>query len=279
MSFMVSRDKPLGDFISIYLARATDEDIRRRRVGSGGAVTAMLIYMLEEKIVDAVVVAKKKRGLEGEVAIAKTRDEVIKVAGDRWNVLPFTAKLRESLAEEDIENVAIVCLPCQAQFLRQMKLYPLLETDFSRKIHVIISLFCMGTYATEAFLNFLKIMYGMNPEDIINIQLRGEKINIMTAEGTKEISTHEVLPYVQMGCLICPDYAGIFADISVGISENNPGYTVLISRTEDAEKIIGEAHEKGYIELIRGGTDLREEIELRAQSKLMRAAKYASMLL
>ncbi len=279
MSFVVSRDKPLGDYRAIYLARATDEEIRKRRVGSGGAVTSMLIYMLEKGIIDAVVAAKKRRGLEGEIAIARNRDEVLRVAGDRWSILPFTAKLKDSLMEEDINSVAIVCLPCQAQFLRQMKLYPLLETDFSRKIYMIISLFCMGTYATEAFLNFLKMMYGMDPEDIINIQLRGQKITIVTTKEKKELSTSEVLPYTQLGCLTCPDYTGIFADISVGISENNPNYTVLISRTDIAEQIISGAERGGYIEIRKGGPDLVDEIELRAQAKLIRAVKYASMLL
>ena len=176
-SFIVSRDKPIGDYVSIYLARAADENIRKRRVGSGGAVTSILIYLLEKNIVDAIVVAKRKKGLEGEIAIAKSRDEILKVAGDRWNVLPFTAKLRETLAEEEINKVAIVGLPCQAQFLRQMKLFPLLETDFSRKIYLVVSLFCMGTYATEAFLNFLKMMYKLEPEKILSqIMKYNEKI-------------------------------------------------------------------------------------------------------
>jgi len=105
MSFMVSRDKPLGDFKAIYLARATDEEIRKRRVGSGGAVTSILIYMLEKGVIDAVVAAKRKRGLEGEIVIARNRDEILRVAGDRWNVLPFTAKLRKNMIEEDKNNL------------------------------------------------------------------------------------------------------------------------------------------------------------------------------
>lgn len=278
-SFIVSKDKPLGDYVSIYLARALDENIRRRRVGSGGAVTSILVYMLENNIVDVIVVAKRKRGLEGEIVIARTKDEIIKVAGDRWNVLPFTAKLRDTLLDEEISKVAIIGLPCQAQFLKQMKLFPLLETDFSKKIHIVISLFCMGTYATEAFLSFLKMMYNLESEKILNIQLRGEYVHILTTEGDRKIPTSKILPYVQMGCLICPDYSGIFSDISAGVSETRPGYTVLISRTENADKIINDAKDKGFIELKRASLDIVEELELRANSKLMRAAKYASMLL
>jgi len=279
MSFMVSRERPLGDFISIYLARSRDEEIRSKKMVGGGAITSILIYLIEEGIVDGVVVARKKKGLEGEIVVARTREQIIRVSGSKWSVLPFTAKLRESLSEEELENVAIVSLPCQAQFLRQMKLYPLLETDFSRKIRIIISLFCMGTYATEAFVNFLEKVYGMDAETISDIHLKGENIHIITTEGEKTIPTSQILPYMQLGCLICPDYTGIFSDISAGVSENHPGYTILISRNKNSEEIIKNAQEKGYIEIMKGAPALQEEIELRAQAKLMRAVKYASIVL
>ena len=95
----------------------------------------------------------------------------------------------------------------------------------------------------------------------------------------KEIPTQEILPYVQLGCLICPDYTGIFSDISAGLSEVHLGYTVLIARNENAVKIIQEAEKAGYIETKPGTLDIVEEVKFRAETKLIRAMKYASMLL
>lgn len=137
----------------------------------------------------------------------------------------------------------------------------------------------MGTYATEAFIHFLAKVYGMRTDEIMDIHLKGENIYITTTEGEKVIPTSQILPYMQLGCLICPDYTGIFSDISAGISENYPKYTILISRNNDSEEIIRAAQEKGYIELKRGTHALLEEVELRAQAKLMRAVKYASIVL
>ncbi len=48
MKYVVVPKDPLGDFIRVYLARAKDEEIRKRRAGSGGAVTAFLTYLLGE---------------------------------------------------------------------------------------------------------------------------------------------------------------------------------------------------------------------------------------
>ena len=277
--FIVSKDKPIGDYVALYLARSKIGGAEGYERGRGGAVTALLIYLLDKKIIDAVVVTKKTRGLEGEIKVAKTREDLLEAAGTRWSVLPYTAKLRESLMEEDIQRVAIVGLPCQAQFLRQMQLYPLLETDFSKKISLIISLFCMGTYASEAFIAFLKKVYKLNPEDIVDIQLRGDTLYVRMPDEEKEIPTQEILPYVQLGCLICPDYTGIFSDISAGLSEVHLGYTVLIARNENAVKIIQEAEKAGYIETKPGTLDIVEEVKFRAETKLIRAMKYASMLL
>ena len=137
----------------------------------------------------------------------------------------------------------------------------------------------MGTYATEAFVHFLKRVYKLNPEEILDIHLSGDKIHITMTKNEMTIPTNDVLPYVQMGCLICPDYTGIFSDISAGMSENYPGYTVLIVRNPETKKIVEDAYNDHYIEIKPGSANLIDELNFRAQVKLMRAVKYASMLL
>ncbi|WFO75952.1 Coenzyme F420 hydrogenase/dehydrogenase, beta subunit C-terminal domain [Desulfurococcaceae archaeon MEX13E-LK6-19] len=276
---MIQPDKPLGEYIAIYLARAADPNIRVKRVGSGGAVTALLLYMLEHGVVDGVVVAKKIKGFTGEIVIAKTREELLEAAGDRWGVLPFTMKLKEKLLEEDIKKVAIVGLPCQAQFLWQMKMFPMLETDFSNKIKLVVSLFCLGTFATEAFLSYLKTIHGIDPDTIETIRIIGDKIIVVHGGVEKEMHIRDVLPYMQLGCLVCNDYTGVFSDISAGTSETYPGYTVLITRTSEADKILNEASKEKYVELQKAPLSIIEEIEMKAKAKIMRALKYMSIVL
>ena len=91
-------------------------------------------------------------------------------------------KLKERLSDESIERVAIVGLPCQAQFLWQMRMYPMLETDFSGKITFVVSLFCLGTFATEAFLNYLKTYHGIDPESVESINIVGDYIEHLERE-------------------------------------------------------------------------------------------------
>ncbi len=279
MAYPIPLDKPFGEYVSIYLARALDDEIRVRRIGSGGAVTGLLLYMLENNIVDAVVTARKKEGLRGEIIVARSRSELLQAAGNKWSVLPFTLKLKETLSDESIRDVAMVGLPCQAQFLWQMKLFPVLETDFSQKIKFIISLFCIGTFATEAFLDSIKRIYGIDPEKVISINIVGDSVVIRYDGEKKEILLAEAVPYMQLGCLVCPDYTGVFSDVSAGISEQAPGYTILIARNEKADQIIRGAMEKKYLELRKAPPHILEEIEIKARAKLIRAQKYMSLVL
>ncbi len=276
---LVTLDRPLGEYQEILLARATDESIRAQKVASGGAVSALLIYMLENGIVDGIVVAKRVRGLVAELVIARTREEVLQAAGNRWSVLPYTTKLREALQSEDLKRVALVGLPCQAQFLYQMRMFPLLETDFVSKIYLIISLFCFGTFASEAFVDLLKLRYGLEPERITYIGLEKNFIKVVYDSEEKLIPLQEVLPFVQTGCLVCPDYTGVLSDISAGISENYPGYTVLIARSDRGLELIYRARDHGYLEVRKASADVIEEIETKARGKIVRATRYMSLLL
>ncbi len=138
----------------------------------------MLGKNLDEELIDGVVVAKRVKGLLAKLVVAKSNEEILRAAGNRWSVLPYTTKLRETLQSESINRVTIVGLPCQTQFLQQMKTFPLLETDFVTKIYLIVSLFCIGTFATEPFIEFLKLRYGLDPERVTYIGLEKNSIRI-----------------------------------------------------------------------------------------------------
>lgn len=270
-------DKLLGNVLGIYLARAVDEDIVKRRVAGGGAVTALLIYMLERNLVDAVVAVRKVKGLESHAVVARNREEVLEVAGNRWSVAPFTSELKTSIIERGLKRIALVCLPCQAQFLRNMKDFPLLEADFGERIRYIISLFCMGTFASEAFLNYLWMKYGVQAKNIRDIKLLGDTLNISHDEQTLILPLKEAQPYLQEGCLRCNDYTGIWSDISAGIVQSELKWTVLITRNEEAERLLKNAVKEKYV-IIREGAHIIREIKDKAEEKYSRAMKYATLV-
>ena len=275
---VIDPDHPIGTYVNVYEARAVDKRVRALGKRSGGAVTAILLYLLEEKLVDTVIVARKKKGLRGEAYLARTPREILEAAGPKWSIVPYTLGLKEKLVSPEVKKAVFVGLPCQAQFLRQMKMFPLMESDFSRKIYLIISLFCMGTFAVESFLDYMYRSYKISPEDISGIEVRGEELVVRYKDGELSIRIEEALPYLQHGCLTCPDYTGVFADISAG-SSPTPGYTVLITRNKLADKIVRDAANSNYIEIHEATVKIIEEISEKGRSKIFRSYKYLSAVL
>ncbi len=266
--FAVDMENPIGSVVGAYVAKPAKDF-------GGGAVTSILLYLLENGRVDGVVTARKVKGLTGEILLIRTVDELLKTAGNIWSVVPYTMKLKEMLSSSDVRKVAFVGLPCQAQFLRQMKMFPLTESDFASKIHVIISLFCMGTFAVESFASYLSKSHKISLEDVENIDVDGEHLVITYPGGELRLAIDLVLSHIQHGCLLCPDYTGVFADISAGRVR---GETLLITRNKFGDNIVRKAAEKGYLEIEEAFEEL-EVAMLKAKEKVERSIRYLTRLL
>ena len=92
----------------------------RRRGASGGVLTQTLIYLLETKYIDGVILAKQ--GLptaeKARCVIAETREEIIDCAQSVYipvSMLDILNKLDEN------KSYAITCLPEQSAALRKMQ--------------------------------------------------------------------------------------------------------------------------------------------------------------
>jgi len=44
------------------------------------------------------------------------REEILSAAGNRWSLVPFTAKLKDVLFSDEMSRVVIIGLPYKAQF-------------------------------------------------------------------------------------------------------------------------------------------------------------------
>lgn len=278
---MIMPDDPLGKFKRIYLAKTKSKEIASIEGVSGGAVTSILCYLLDNNIVDAVVTVKKDVGIEGKVVIARNTREVLEAAGSKWSLVPYMKVLKDAIYEHSLGKVAIVGLPCQISFLRQMKNFPLLETDFGEKIHLLIGLFCIGTFAQEVFKSFIMREYGIDAKVIRDIRIEGENLVIYTDTKEKhtEIPIAKLLKYLQTGCLLCGDYTAVSSDISAGVLPNHPGTTVIIARSNESEEILNDAEKKGYLKIFPASRDVVEEIKCNAIEKMKRAKMYMENIL
>ncbi len=256
--------KPLGEYINVYKAKPK---------AAKGVITSFLCYLIENKHIDGVVSTQKSKG---KVIIAKTKEEIIASAGNVWHIVPYTIELKEAIENEGMHNLAIVGLPCQMKFLRQVKTFPLVESNFGERLRYLISLFCYGTFDQESMFNLLREKYNLLPNQITEIKTTDKFLKVIaTEDNIIDIPLSDVQGYLRSGCYLCPDYTGVFSDLSAGFVNKEK---VLIVRTEEINERIQEAEKTGYLILQEASKKEIKEIEKKALQKIERAIEHQNRI-
>lgn len=255
-----AEDIILGSYLGCYIGHATESRVRYK-ASSGGVVTGLLIYALEQGIIDGALVTRmnKDRPWEPEPFIAKTRDEIIEASKSKYCPVPANIMIKELLSAEEDEKFAVVGLPCHIQGIRKAEqVYKKLKS----RVILHIGIFCSHTdtfWQTDYLLKSMEVSKG----DLKSIRYRGDgwpgTMSVQLKNGKdSSIPYHKaIFPHVlwfnaMNRCLYCCDLTAELADISVGdpwIPEvtaiEEVGQSIFIVRTEDANNLIlHAAHDK-----------------------------------
>lgn len=261
-----SQDVLLGNYLSCYIGHATDYDIRYNSA-SGGLVTALLIFALEEGMIDGALVTrmKKDKPLEPEPFIARTREEMISASKSKYCPVPANVMVKEILKAKERERFAVVGLPCHIHGIRKAER---INKNLGEKIVLHLGITCSHS-ASFLGTEFLIRRYKLSNEDIINLDYRGQGwpgfMTIRLKEGRtrvvpyqKYITFHELGFFTPLRCLMCPDFTGSLADISFADAwlpevrkREKVGESLLLSRSETGEEMLQKAELGRKIEINR----------------------------
>jgi len=262
MSIFASKPehRALGYHLNCYTGYATDSSLRYNSA-SGGLVTALLIFALEEGLIDGALVTDMSREnpLEPEPFIAKTREEIISAARSKYCPVPANIALREILKEDG--KYAVVGLPCHIHGIRKAEK---VDKALKAKISLHLGIFC-GHSPSFLATEFLLWQRGIAKEDVVKIDYRGEGwpggISIYLRDGQRIFIPHfEVwefldLVFIPRRCMLCCDGAAELADISFGdawlpeFSGDKNGTSVIISRATKGDGLLKRMMTKGIIVL------------------------------
>lgn len=256
----------LGNFLSCYIGHSNDENIRYNS-SSGGLITQLLIYALEEGIVDGALVTRMKKDdpLEPEPFIARTKEEIIEASRSKYCPVPLNIGLKEIIDSENGEKFAVVGLPCQLNGIRNAEK---LDKTLENKVILHLGIFCSHTDSFKGTEFFCKKL-GIKKEEIVKLDYRGSGwpggINIHLKNGTKKeiklndhlfIGFHNSCLFSPLPCVLCNDLTAELSDISFGdawlpeiMSTEKIGKSVLISRSNAGEQLLKSAVSKDLIKL------------------------------
>lgn len=234
----------IGD---IVLARATDAALVDNGQ-DGGLVSAILIYAIENDIIDAALVS----GLEGdgstwraEPRVARTKEEILDTAKSRYT---YSANLLAypQAVDGGAERIALVGTGCMASAPGAMQARK--AGKIARRLSLTIGLLCSKTFDDVIFDELFDKVYGIKRADIVKINIKGI-FQIWTRDGQlHEVPLKEAHAFTREGCEQCPDFAAEHADISAGGIGAFSDWTLTIVRTDQGRSIMNAMREAGLIE-------------------------------
>ena len=231
------KDAVIGSYISILTGRTKDGGLKNT-AQDGGIVSALCTYVLDSKKIDGAVLAKSSDFIPTPI-IAKTKKDVIESAGTKYTVSPTLIGVKDAI-KEGIEKIGVVATPCQVTAARKM------QNLGEEKIKLIIGLFCIESFFSENFYDFLKEKSASS--SIKKVNITGGKLFLQTDNSTVEVNLSDVKQFARPTCEVCPDVTSEFADISVGSIGSEEGWNTIIIRNKTAEDLIKEAENAEMIE-------------------------------
>ena len=249
----------VGHVIKVRTGHAANKKIRAN-AASGGVITQTLIYLLENNLVDAVVIAKQ--GIPSpELAspvIATTREEILSGAGSVY----VPVAMLEILDDLDPnKKYAITCLPEESAILRTMQ-----QNGISSALQIK---YVLGPYTgtalnPEAIRCYLQSKKIREDDPITSLKWRAGDwpgyLEVKTKSGkiirTPKVYYNFLIPFfITENSLTSMDFANEFADLSVGdawspIFETlGGGHSVVVTRNKEMESIIEDMCNRGLLEL------------------------------
>jgi len=241
----------IGD---VLLARASDATLVEAGQ-DGGFVSALLIYALENDVIDAALVS----GLEGdgstwraEPRVVRTREEVIATAGSRYTYSANLLAYPEA-AEGGAERIALVGMGCLASAPGAMQTRK--AGKIARRLSLTIGLLCSKTFDDAIFEGLFEAKYDIKRADIKKMNIKGV-FQIWTTDGAfHEIPLKEAQAFTREGCTRCPDFAAEHADISTGGIGAFGDWTLVIVRTDQGRQLMDAMKSANLIETRPGDDD------------------------
>lgn len=253
-----------GPHVSAQVGWARDPKVRHAG-SSGGALSMLLIHLLEEGAVDAVVqtTASPALAIGNATILSSAAEDVVDAAGSRYAPSAPLADLSRHLA--DGRRFAFVGKPCDAAALRA-----LISVDprYGKAFPVILSFFCAGVPSHTGGKEVLRAL-GTDLDQVERFRFRGNgwpgRATAVLKDGSeRSMSYHDswgriLSRHLQHRCKICADGTGIAADLVCAdawesdeagypVFEEAEGTSLIMARTDHGAQILAAAEARARIQ-------------------------------
>ena len=252
-----------GLYNNVYVGFSTDSELRHQ-ASSGGVISAIASYMLDNKLIDGVIHTGKddEKPWRTKTYCSKTSEEVQKRCGSRYSQSMPLADIFD-LTEQDKKYIYIG-KPCDVQALYN---YFKIDPDFQKRFVCVLSFFCAGAPSENAQMKLLNTL-NCSAEECVDLRYRGNGWPGFATAFRKDGSSDQISYSdswgkilgrdIRKSCKFCMNGTGEPADISCGDAwyakpDGSPDFTesegrnIIFTRSLLGEKILTDAISAGYI--------------------------------
>jgi coenzyme F420 hydrogenase subunit beta len=264
---MEPRSRQIGNFIECYVGHSNNDKIRYDS-SSGGLATQLLLFALENDMIDGALVTRmrKKNPTEPETFIARSKSEIIESSKSKYCPVAANVGLKQILREKG--RYAVVGLPCHIHGVRKAESE---SRDLSERITLHIGLLC-SHMTSFAGLDLLLKKLRIGTKEVAKIDYRGQgwpgSMVIEKTDGQKVSlplfgawkaywPIFSSFFFTPLRCAMCPDQAAELADVSFGdawlpeFKNERIGKSIIVVRTKKGYDIMRSASAAGSISLRR----------------------------
>ncbi len=250
-------EPPIGQIKDLVSAQTTNPTVGEGCT-DGGVVTSLLLYLLDNHMIDGALVSKSDGPFHRGPMLATSGEEVISASGSHFDesfsivelgsqYSTYSPAMQElkSLRKGLIDRVAMVGTPCQIHTVRKMQVLGIIPSDV---IKYYFGLFCMENFSfNDIQLRHLEKQYGFDLTQVSKVNVKEDFFIYLDNGRVIHIPFEEIDSIARPACLVCPDFSAEFSDISFGGLGSPDGYTTVLIRSERGKMVYRGALTAGYV--------------------------------
>lgn len=249
----------LGYVHSLYSTHSVQKDVLAN-ASSGGIITQLLLFLIEEKIVDYVSVTQfvcDEQGVHTHTFLTNDKQEILKAQGSKYCPVCFDELIAELHSHEG--RVAVMATPCIIAGIRSIERE--LPNYLKSEIILHVANFC-GGFKSFRNIKRLAAIHKVDYNNLKDFRFRGngQPGSLRFVENTGKTATTQYPLYVGLNgyskmlrCHLCPDATGELADIACGdawiprFQNDSSTWSMVICRNKQADEIMIQMKNKGLI--------------------------------
>jgi len=245
-------DLELGYYSSFFAARMKDNNLLINS-SSGGVMSGVLLYLLEEKIVDKVSVTKfitDADGLKTKTFLTNNVKDILDSQGSKYCPVNYNELLDELKLFEG--RVAIVGTPCVIAGIKGIQNLNNNDSIFRSQIVISLTNFC-GGFKSYDNIKRLANIHKIKFHNISEFRFRGGgqpgSLRIVSNDG--KVAETPYPNYVgltgyskMLRCHLCVDATGELADLSFGdawiprFENDEKAWSIVVARSKIGEIVL-----------------------------------------